>query len=221
MESINGAAYYFKNDFYKFTLPQQQLISMDGDVFNKYIDGIGPEITAAKERQAEANRQAEQAKREQEEANRKEAEQRAQEQREQAPKAEAIFNDRQNSLINLGMRIVGDSFIKRNEFGDDFSIHINRVSISSEEQWPELLAQFEKGIFDLNSTTENKRREIQEKEEARKPEIQKVREYLAAILNQPKPEINDPELKKIMHFLNFEITSIIGQANEVLKSFEK
>lgn len=124
-----------------------------------------------------------------------------------------IFQERQYKLVNLGMVIVGAAFTVKNEFGDVATIAMDEVKATDEDVWPRRLTEVTADVERVKKLTTNKRNEALSKLEAAKPQAQKLKEYMMAILDIPEPVIEDPELSVIFTSLHESLIAALGKAN--------
>ena len=134
-----------------------------------------------------------------------------------AAKEAMTFQERTFNLVNIGMAIVGASFIVKNEFGDIASISIDEVKAIDEDVWPRRLIEVTTSVEDVKKQTDKKRQEAIDKANALKPQITKAREYLAAILDIEFPEVTEDKLDGIMSTFKEDLFNAMNKANKALE----
>lgn len=135
---------------------------------------------------------------------------------EKAAKDLLTFQLRQNGLVNLQMVIVNGAFTVKNEFGDIATITIDEVKAIDEDVWPRRLSEMEQSVAAVKRLTAEKRQEAANKLEAAKPQAEKLKDYLMAIISIQAPVIEDPELAVILVTFEEVLTAAMGEASAAI-----
>jgi hypothetical protein len=130
-----------------------------------------------------------------------------------------IYNFRCEDLVGLGMRLGQTGYGYVNKYGQHTSITFDEIR--GKENWKECIATITEAISILKQKEIDETNRLDAIEASRKPQIQRTREYLAAVLNVPGPDINDVKLKDILLTFKEKLTTAVGSANRSLLEYEK
>lgn len=183
-------------------VPYSLLTSADEEKWNEAMTATAGSIETLQKQQQEAENKRQKEKQEQEEKQAKDA---------------LTFQERQYKLVNLGMVIVGNAFFIKNEFNDQAAITVDEVKVIDEDAWPRRLTEVTAEVDKVKALTEQKRQEAIARAELLKPEVTRVREYLASMLDIAIPEITDQQLEVIMIAFKEDLGSAIIKANKALE----
>lgn len=201
--------YVFKNGYLDVSVDTNDIKTMADEEFQKTIEEFGASIIDAKQKQSDYD--ADQRRIQLENQQKEQERQRL---------ANEQFIQRQNDLINLGMKVVGVEYHIENEFGDFAAAAVELVKKSSMDEWQQHIALITKMVNDVNEKTQNRRAELLREKEAAKPEIQRVREYMLAVIAINAPAVSDAKVKAILTRFDDEVQIACTTATEKLNAIE-
>ena len=130
------------------------------------------------------------------------------------------YQERQYSLINLGMVIVSDRFIVKNEFEDSASIGIDKVKALDPDVWSRVLMEVSEDVKRIKDLTMEKRAEIERQKEALKPELQRCQEFIKSVGSLSGPEFKNEKVKGIIAEFSRAIAAAAQKAQKDLLDCE-
>ncbi len=216
--------FYFKNAFCECKLPMPEVETLSDSDFDNLLEAFEENIASAKidelkkqdEDAAAALVAIEEKKKEDAkfEAERKERE-------EKAAADRVIFMERSSQLIELGLFMHDNYFWFKNEVGNSGIADIAEVKAIDSDNWSRVFTNITASVNQLKADAEIKRKEAISAAEALKPQLQKAKEYLTAILAITPPEITEPALSGIMRVLEVELLDATGKADVAIDRLKK